>query len=102
MYVFAKDRPLLHPDSLQARQEAPNHNDQACLNDDSGRHKKLPQETLTTADLLRFFEDKRFRLDCGHHFKVHFLSNTLVIINQGKKGGGLKIRSECSECYQGF
>ncbi|MBF0227754.1 MAG: hypothetical protein HQK76_20080 [Desulfobacterales bacterium] len=42
--------------------------------------------------LKELLKEGRVKLDCGHHFCFHNLSNTLVIHNSGKM--------ECSECYQ--
>ena len=41
--------------------------------------KPAGKEEITTKELLHFLKGKRITLDCGHHFTVHNLSNTLIL-----------------------
>ena len=47
---------------------------------------------ITSPELLRILKNIRVTLDCGHHFTLHPLSNTLVITAEG--------RTYCHNCYQ--
>lgn len=49
------------------------------------------REEITTAELLAFLVGKRVTLDCGHHYCIHPLSNSMVLSAEGV--------SRCHECY---
>ncbi len=57
------------------------------------------KEILTTEDLQVLLVGNRFKLDCNHYATPgHNFANTIVIISLG----GGKIKTQCSECYQGY
>ena len=47
---------------------------------------------ITSPELILILKSFRVTLDCGHHFTLHPLSNTLVITAEG--------RTYCHNCYQ--
>lgn len=49
------------------------------------------RQEITVAQLREFLVGKRIRLDCGHHFCLHPLSNVLVLTGEGK--------CWCAECW---
>lgn len=47
-------------------------------------YQKPAKQEITSKELLEFLKGKRITLNCGHHFTIHSLSNTMIVYNDGK------------------
>jgi hypothetical protein len=52
---------------------------------------KTEKKTISTDELKDMLKGLRIKLDCGHHYTLHPLSNTMVITADGY--------TYCHECY---
>lgn len=46
-------------------------------------YSKPAKEEITTKEIVAFLKGKRITLDCGHHYTVHNLSNTMLLHADG-------------------